>query len=144
MTESEQKSDEEFELSHKKRMIKMWRKQRPDIEPVYDSDTSDEEATNTIGNVPLEWYNDMPHIGYDKDGNQILKSASSNDQLDSFLSQMDQASMRTVLNKLEGKDVQLTREEMEIIERICKNQFPIASFDPYPVNLYSYKFIHIV
>ena len=32
------------------------------------SDSSEDErpARNTIGNVPLEWYNDEDHIGYDR------------------------------------------------------------------------------
>ena len=33
-----------------------------------DGDTSDEEGDrkNTIGNVPIEWYDHLPHIGYDQ------------------------------------------------------------------------------
>ena len=28
---------------------------------------------NTIGNIPVNWYDDYPHIGYDLDGKQIRK-----------------------------------------------------------------------
>ncbi|KAJ7384930.1 Ribosome biogenesis protein 1 [Desmophyllum pertusum] len=56
----------------------------------FDEDnTSDEEdARNTIGNIPVEWYNEYPHIGYNLDGKRILKPATA-DELDQFLSKMD-------------------------------------------------------
>ena len=41
-----------------------------------DTDTSDEEEVrNTVGNIPLEWYDDLPHIGYDIEGKTIAKSS---------------------------------------------------------------------
>lgn len=42
------------------------------------ADTSDEEEIrNTIGNIPLEWYDELSHIGYDIEGNRIAKSLSA-------------------------------------------------------------------
>jgi len=38
-----------------------------------ESDSSDDEDHNTIGNVPLEWYKHEDHIGYDKSGKAIAK-----------------------------------------------------------------------
>lgn len=38
---------------------------KPEINPVYDSDDSDIESKNTIGNIPLSVYDEMPHIGYE-------------------------------------------------------------------------------
>ncbi|KAJ3181114.1 Ribosome biogenesis protein 1 [Gaertneriomyces sp. JEL0708] len=103
----------------------------PEIEAEYDEDTSDEETTNTIGNVPLEWYKDMPHIGYTKDGKRILKSEKG-DQLDQFLSAMDDPdAWRSVYNKLEDKNIVLTKEELEMVKRIQEGQFPDPGFDPY-------------
>ena len=26
-----------------------------------------------MGNIPLEWYDDYPHLGYDLDGKKIMK-----------------------------------------------------------------------
>lgn len=41
-----------------------------------DTDTSDEEEVrNTIGNIPLEWYDDLAHHGYDIQGEKIAKSS---------------------------------------------------------------------
>lgn len=36
----------------------------------------------------MNWYDDYPHLGYDWDGKQILKS-NSDDQLDYFLKRME-------------------------------------------------------
>ncbi|KNC78998.1 hypothetical protein SARC_08587 [Sphaeroforma arctica JP610] len=33
-----------------------------------DSDSDDEIPANTVGNIPLEWYDDYEHVGYDLDG----------------------------------------------------------------------------
>lgn len=42
------------------------------------TDTSDEEEVrNTRGNVPLEWYAELSHLGYDIDGTQIAKPLSA-------------------------------------------------------------------
>jgi ribosome biogenesis protein ERB1 len=86
----EDEEDEEFESQFKeKRIVRVLRKKAlPEIEAVYESDTSDEETVNTVGNIPMEWYEDYPHIGYDINGKKILKPAKGDD-LDKFLSNMD-------------------------------------------------------
>ncbi len=44
-----------------------------------EADTSDEEEIrNTVGNIPLEWYDELNHIGYDVEGREILKHPSTN------------------------------------------------------------------
>jgi ribosome biogenesis protein ERB1 len=45
---------------------------------------------NTVGDVPLEWYKDEEHIGYDTAGKK-LKKKECRDQLDSFLARTDDA-----------------------------------------------------
>ena len=52
----------------------------------YEYDSSDEEdIRNTIGNVPVNWYDEYGHIGYDVDGAPIRKPKRG-DELDQFLS----------------------------------------------------------
>lgn len=36
----------------------------------------------------MEWYNDFPHIGYNLDGNKVMRPAKG-DELDQFLERMD-------------------------------------------------------
>jgi len=40
-----------------------------------ESDTDDEAPINTIGNVPLHWYDGYDHVGYNLDGQKILRGA---------------------------------------------------------------------
>ena len=42
----------------------------------YEYDSSDEEdIRNTTGNIPMKWYDDYDHIGYDWDGKKIIKAS---------------------------------------------------------------------
>ena len=36
-----------------------------------DTDEDDIHIASTIGKVPLHWYNDHDHIGYDLDGKKV-------------------------------------------------------------------------
>ena len=74
------------------------------VDEYADYDSSDEEEIrNTVGNIPMEWYKDYEHIGYDLDGKKIMKSQQM-DELDEFLDKMDNPDYwRTVRDKLTGK-----------------------------------------
>ncbi|KAJ3260770.1 Ribosome biogenesis protein erb1 [Boothiomyces macroporosus] len=130
-TEVDSQASDIYEDFEEKRVRVLRRKQLPEIDPVYDSDTSDEELHNTVGNIPMEWYNDYPHIGYDVNGNKIMRPAQGDD-LDKFLSTMDDKNAwRSVYDKLEGKNIVLNKEELEMLKRIQQHQFPETMYDPY-------------
>ena len=58
-------------------------------EDEYNYDSSDEEdIRNTIGNIPVNWYDEYEHIGYDLDGAKIRKPKRG-DELENFLSRME-------------------------------------------------------
>ncbi|KAL8957519.1 MAG: hypothetical protein Q9183_006035, partial [Haloplaca sp. 2 TL-2023] len=60
-----------------------------DIDPVYDSDDSEApQTTNTIGNIPLSFYDSYPHIGYDINGKKIARPAKG-EALDTLLDSID-------------------------------------------------------
>jgi ribosome biogenesis protein ERB1 len=59
--------EDEGEVDEKERFAKSWLEAE-------ETDTSDEEEVrNTVGNIPLEWYEDYPHLGYDLGGQRIAK-----------------------------------------------------------------------
>lgn len=132
--EEDDDEEEDFEAAFiEKRRLRVLRRKNPlpEIDAVYESDTSDEETVNTVGNIPMEWYEDYPHIGYDINGKKIMKPAQGDD-LDKFLANMDDKdAWRSVYDKMEGKDVVLNKEELEILKRIQQHQFPDSQFDPY-------------
>ncbi|KAG0170402.1 Ribosome biogenesis protein erb1 [Apophysomyces sp. BC1034] len=103
----------------------------PEIEANYESDSSVEEDENTVGNIPMEWYDDLPHIGYDVDGKKILRPATA-DELDKFLATMeDPDSWKSVRSEKEGKDVVLKDDELDIIRRLQGGNIPDADYNPY-------------
>ncbi|XP_067111897.1 ribosome biogenesis protein bop1 [Osmerus mordax] len=99
----------------------------------YEQDTSDEEdIRNTVGNVPMEWYQDYPHIGYDLDGRKIYKPIRNKDELDEFLDKMDNPDYwRTVHDKMTGSDVKLSDEQIELVQRLQKGHFGDVNFNEY-------------
>lgn len=48
-----------------------------------------QDIRNTVGNIPMEWYKDFPHIGYNLDGKKIYKPIRNKDELDDFLDKME-------------------------------------------------------
>lgn len=54
-----------------------------------DLSSDDEENINTIGNVPLRWYEDYDHIGYDVEGKKIIKSNAGGDGIDMAIAAKD-------------------------------------------------------
>ncbi|KAI3810379.1 hypothetical protein L1987_19991 [Smallanthus sonchifolius] len=96
---------------------------------------------NTIGDVPLEWYKDEEHIGYDVAGKKIKKKERL-DKLDSFLARTDDAnSWRKIIDDIEDEEVELTKEETKLIRRMLKGKAPHADFDPHAVSAFVIIFV---
>lgn len=57
-----------------------------------------------VGDVPLVWYKDEEHIGYDKDGNRIIRRGGK-DRLDQLLDRNDAARWRTVYDEYNDEEV---------------------------------------
>ncbi|XP_014664354.1 PREDICTED: ribosome biogenesis protein bop1-A-like [Priapulus caudatus] len=106
-------------------------KNMPEVDE-YEEDSSDEEdIRNTVGNIPLEWYNDYPHIGYDWRGRKIVKPATG-DELDKFLDKMDNPDYwRTVKDRQTGQSVILSDQDLDIVQQIQAGKYPDVSYNPY-------------
>ena len=104
-----------------------------EIDPVYDSDDSDAQAPeNTIGNIPLSFYDAYPHIGYDIDGKKIMRPATGQ-ALDALLDSIEIPKGWTGLtDPATGKPLELSQEELEILKKITRNEIPEEGYDPYP------------
>ena len=99
-----------------------------------DSDSSEDEVAprNTIGRVPLEWYDEEKHIGFDLDGERLVRKGRR-DQLEALLDRNDHAARewRTVYDEYNDEEVVLTKEEVKMIHRIRKGNFPSVAIDPH-------------
>lgn len=100
---------------------------------IEESDSSEDEVAprNTIGDVPLEWYKDEDHVGYDISGKKIKKKVRQ-DKLDSFLASADDSkNWRKIYDEYNDEEVELTKRETRLIRRLLKGKAPHAEFDPY-------------
>ncbi|RDX91898.1 Ribosome biogenesis protein BOP1-like protein, partial [Mucuna pruriens] len=99
-----------------------------------ESDSSEDEVVaprNTVGDVPLKWYEDEPHIGYDIKGKKIKKKEKQ-DKLDSFLANADDSkNWRKIYDDYNDEEVELTKDEIKLVRRLLKNRAPHSDFDPY-------------
>jgi ribosome biogenesis protein ERB1 len=103
-----------------------------EIDPVYESDDSDAEATNTIGNIDLKYYDEYPHIGYDINGKKIMRPAKG-EALDALLDSIDIPKGWTGLTDPQtGKPLNLTDEELQVLKKLTRNEVVEDGYDPYP------------
>lgn len=104
---------------------------KPEINPVYDSDDSDVETQNTIGNIPLSAYDEMPHIGYSINGKRIMRPAKGS-ALDQLLDTIELPEGWTgLLDQSTGASLNLSQEELELISKIQQNEKTDDSVNPY-------------
>lgn len=106
-----------------------------EIDPTYDSDDTDAgEATNTIGNIPLSFYDSYPHIGYDINGKKVMRPATG-DALDALLDSIEIPKGFTGLTDPQtGKPLNLSQDELELLRRLQMKEIPTDNYDPYPVS----------
>ncbi|KAK5132935.1 Ribosome biogenesis protein erb1 [Meristemomyces frigidus] len=104
-----------------------------EIDAAYDSDDSDAPAgANTIGDIPLSYYDAYPHIGYDINGRRIQRPAKG-EALDSLLDSIDIPKGWTGLtDPATGKPLKLSREDLEVLKKLTRHETPGDGYDPYP------------
>eukprot|EP00252_Welwitschia_mirabilis_P007906 TRINITY_DN19604_c0_g1_i1.p1 TRINITY_DN19604_c0_g1~~TRINITY_DN19604_c0_g1_i1.p1 ORF type:complete len:727 (-),score=145.50 TRINITY_DN19604_c0_g1_i1:175-2355(-) len=98
-----------------------------------ESDSSEDEVPNrnTVGDIPLKWYDEEEHIGYDIHGKQIKKQGKK-DQLDAFLARTDDSNdWRKVYDEYNDEEVELTKEEINFISRLRKGKTPHGNVNPH-------------
>lgn len=104
----------------------------PEIDPGDDSDYSvpDDEA-NTIGDIPLSFYESFPHIGYNINGKKIMRPATGK-ALDALLDSIDiPAGYTGLTDPNTGKPLELSREELELLRKIQTNEATEEGYNPY-------------
>ncbi|XP_059487702.1 ribosome biogenesis protein BOP1 homolog [Neocloeon triangulifer] len=111
--------------------------ERPDKEieknDEYESgDTSDEEdLRNTVGKIPMHWYDEYPLLGYDWDGKPIMKP-ERRDELDSFLKRMEDPNFwRTIRDPSTGQDVVLSGKDLNLVRRLQESRIPNPEHEEY-------------
>ena len=92
------------------------------IEYFDETDSSDEEDNrHSIGNIPMKWYQNLKHAGYDLDGKRIEKAPDS-DQLDKLVEKMSNPDFwKQIQDPLTNKKQVLTDEEIAMIGSLRKS-----------------------
>ncbi|KAL7550590.1 hypothetical protein ACHAWF_013810 [Thalassiosira exigua] len=101
------------------------------------SDDDDADGTgNRIGLVPLHWYDDVDHVGYDAHGEKVVKSsAAGKDLLDKALDGEDAEGQKdkvTVYDALNAKEVALTPRQIQLLRRLQSGAFAHPEHDAHP------------
>lgn len=96
------------------------------------ADSDDEEVLIRTGNIPDNWYDDYAEgdglVGYNVKGEKIQKAPElDRDELDEFLRRKNDPNWWRELNdKLNNKNVKLSKEDIDMIERIRSGRYAYA------------------
>ena len=103
-----------------------------EIDPGEDSEYSVPDAeANTIGQIPLSFYDSYPHIGYNINGKKILRPATG-EALDALLDSIEVPKGYTGLtDPSTGKPLELSQEELQLLRKVQMNEIPADGYDPY-------------
>ena len=103
-----------------------------EIDPGDDSEYSVPDAeANTIGDIPLSFYDSFPHIGYSINGKKIMRPATG-EALDALLDSIEVPKGWTGLTDPKtGKPLQLSQEELQLLRKVQMNEIPSDGYDPY-------------
>lgn len=96
-----------------------------------ESDSSDDEPTlNRVGDIPMEWYKDEDHIGYDIEGNKLLKTEKS--ALSRLLEATDDPnSLRTIYDALHDEKKVLSNADLKMIFNLQRNRTLNSQYNMY-------------
>ena len=87
-----------------------------------DLSSDDEAPKNTRGNVPKEWYEGMPHVGYDVAGRRITRR-SRPDGVDRFLESQDNPLFKwTVYDSDNDEEIVLSKGDVEVLRNIVRGK----------------------
>ena len=108
-----------------------------------DDDDDYEGKSNRIGRVPLHWYDEYDHIGYDVHGTKVVKTVSGEqgDRLDQALALQDNKAQGkfVVFDALHDRNVELSQRQLELIRRVQSGAVAHPEHDANPdyIDYYS-------
>ena len=95
---------------------------------------------NRVGDLDMTVYDGYEHIGYDMDGNKVLKENATmegretvpltGDLIENIMERLEEDYWTSIPNDKQGVMMKLTEEEMEIIGKVRNGDYGDLSFDP--------------
>jgi ribosome biogenesis protein ERB1 len=101
----------------------------------WSSDEDDEEGKgNRIGRVPIHWYDEYEHVGYDAHGQKVAKSGEGGDRIDQAIAMADNMAQGkfVVYDALNDKNVELSKRQLELIRRVQSGAYAHPEHDATP------------
>lgn len=90
-------------------------------------DSEDEAVLNRVGDIPLSWYDDSDHIGYDIDGKKIAKPTAS--AIDQLVAETDDPNkLRTIIDPQTGKKIVLSNADLAVLFNMQRNRAPNPAY----------------
>ena len=123
--EEEEVEDDSSEDSEEERKLTEEELRRINLD---DFSSDDEEAGNTIGNIPIKWYDKYDHIGYDLNGEKIMRPKSL-DAIDKYIHTHDKNERWTIYDEKEGKEIKLTPRQIAIIKNIQNHRAALPGYN---------------
>lgn len=91
--------------------------------------SDDEEVENTVGDIPMKWYEKYDHIGYSLDGEKIEKPEAQ-DEMMKMISRVDDPAYKwTLYDEKNGKTFTISSRELELIKNIQQGKYPHPEFN---------------
>lgn len=95
-----------------------------------DLSSDDEMVKTTVGAIPVEWYKDYDHLGYDREGKQVIKSQRG-DGIDTFLkSQDDPLHKWRIYDDENDEEIVLSKRDVQILRNMVGGKVAHPEFDP--------------
>ncbi|KAF6145182.1 hypothetical protein GIB67_041377 [Kingdonia uniflora] len=104
--------------------------------PVYLKEEN--KIISTIGDVPLNWYEDAEHIGYDITDKKITKQAKK-DILEHYIANADDSKNWRKIYPYNDEEVELTKQEAKLVLRRLREKTPHAEADLYTPYVYFFE-----
>jgi hypothetical protein len=74
---------------------------------------------------------------YDKEGQKLIRKGRKRDKLDALLARNDSAKdWRTIYDEYNDEEITLSKEELQLIQRIRQGRFPDVEVNPFCVLLF--------
>ncbi|EMS10833.1 ribosome biogenesis protein bop1, putative [Entamoeba histolytica HM-3:IMSS] len=114
------------------------------VRDIYDNEnddvnTSDEESIDTLGNIPLEWYNELEHQGYDHSGKPLPKPTKGRlDSIDQFLAMTDDPNYYKTVYDEYGNATVLNADDIRLVNAIISNKSDAQLEKDFPAVSYAY------
>jgi ribosome biogenesis protein ERB1 len=87
------------------------------------NDSDNEVVMNRRGVIPREWFEDQEMQGYDLDAQKVMRAKQSS-KLEEFVKKAEDPNWwRTIRDELNEKDVVLTDEQLDLLDRIRNRRY---------------------